>query len=227
MVRTRPDARVLVGSGIAVAVVLAFMLGWLVSPDGDGGDYPTLRETAAGPQGTEAGVPIGHPRTPEGAVAALAAYGQVFAQPTVQFDERRRTEVLDVVAAPEYARQARSPEARRQFAAFRETAFGRSLRGGARWTFQGAPLAYRLLSYRGDRAVVRVWSVAVTGNDRGVIPRASWTTATTTARWIDGRWRVAAVRSTAGPTPVPAGGPSPERQLLGELGGLRPLRYSP
>jgi hypothetical protein len=49
---------------------------------------PVAEPPALGATRTVAGVPVGYARTGEGAVAAMAAYGHVLADPRVQLDDR-------------------------------------------------------------------------------------------------------------------------------------------
>jgi hypothetical protein len=160
-----------------------------------------------------------------GAVAAMAAYGQALSDPRVQLDDRRRRAVASAVGTERYARALDDAEA--VFAARRKSAVGQALRPGAHAVFLGLPIAYRVLSYDGSRAVIKSWGVAVVASDTGLEPRASWGTTTTTAVWQDGDWKVDDVRSQAGPAPVGTGTPSAAASFIDALAGMKALRHAP
>src|SRR5256885_370090 len=56
-----------------------------------------------GPARSLAGVPLGFAHDRSGAVAALLNYGAVLSDPRVLLDQRRRAQVLSVIATPRYA----------------------------------------------------------------------------------------------------------------------------
>jgi hypothetical protein len=150
---------------------------------------------------------------------------RALADPRVQLDDRRRRTVAAAVGTERYARGLEDAEA--VFAARRNSAVGQALRPGARAVFLGLPIAYRVLSYDGSRAVIKSWGVAVVASDTGIVPRAGWGTTTTTAVWHGGDWKVDQVRSQPGPVPAATGTPSPAASFINALAGMRMLRHAP
>jgi hypothetical protein len=223
VLRRRSRTAILVAAGTALIVAAA--VGRLTAP----------RPEAAAPQirtlpvplarSIAAGVPVGYARTRAGAVAAMAAYGQVLADPRVQLDDRRRRAVAAAVGTARYVQALEDAEA--VFAARRRSPVGQALRPGAHAVFLGLPVAYRVLSYDGSRAVIESWGVAVGASDTGLEPRASWGTTTTTAVWRDGDWKVDGVQSRVGPTPAGTRTPSPAGSFIDALAGMRSLRHEP
>jgi hypothetical protein len=212
---------------VFVVLVMAGVIGRLTAPTADPARPPETRIAAREPRATavEAGVPVGYPRTRAGVVAAMAAYGQALADPRVQLDDRRRRLVAAAVGTERYARGLE--EAEPVFAARRSSAVGHAVRPGARAVFLGLPIAYRVLSYDGSRAVIKSWGVAVAASDTGLEPRASWGTTTTTAVWHNGDWKVDAVRSEPGPVPAGTGTPSQAPPFIEALAGMTTLRHEP
>jgi hypothetical protein len=221
----RRRSRAATALAIAAALMVAAAVGRLTAP-GPKAVAPQIRPLPAPRvRGVVAGVPVGYARTRAGVVAAMAAYGQALANPRVQLDDRRRRAVASVVGTERYARALKDAEA--VFAARRRSAVGQALRPGAHAVFLGLPIAYRVLSYDGSRAVIKSWGVAVVASDTGLEPRASWGTTTTTAVWQDGDWKVDDVRSRSGPVPAGTGTPSPAASFIDALAGMRALRHAP
>jgi hypothetical protein len=155
----------------------------------------------------------------------MAAYGQALADPRVQLDDRRRRAVAAAVGTHGYARSLQDAEA--VFAARRSGAVGQALRPGARAVFLAVPVAFRVVSYSDDEAVIRSWGVAIVASDTGLQPRASWGMATTTALWQHGDWKVERVVSRPGPVPGGLGQPSPAEAFIDALAGMATLRHAP
>jgi hypothetical protein len=218
-------SRTAIGLAIVAALTAAVAIGRLSAP-GPNTTAPQIRTLPApSARATVAGVPVGYARTRAGAVAAMAAYGQALADPRVQLDDRRRRAVAAAVGTERYARALEDAEL--VFAARRKSAVGQALRPGARAVFLGLPVAYRVLSYDGSRAVIKSWGVAVVASDTGLEPRASWGTTTTTAVWEHGDWKVDDVRSQVGPVPAGTGKPSPAASFIDALAGMRTLHHAP
>lgn len=210
---------------LVIAILVGFAVGRASeTPDPPPGSAPS----APGPQDVRLGVPTRFARSPEGAVAALLSHGAVLSDPRVLLDARRRAQVLSVVATPRYAasfagRSAAGLEAAQQ------GPLGRSLAEGAQTLYLASPIAYRLVSYSPQQAVVEGWGVAVVGAAKGVKPVATWGKTLTTARWHDGDWRIEAVESKDGPVPALAAGqrPAPATEFFSRLNGLRRVRHVP
>lgn len=215
--------RLLAALMLALAV---FLLGRATA-----GDQGASRSPAAGGPGPGRvvdGVPVGYERSARGAVAALLAYAPLLGDPRVLLDPARRAQVLRVVGTPRYAQSFRGAGARALAAAGRGP-IGAGLGRGARTVFLATPIAYRVLRYDSQEVVVEGWGVSVVANDLGVRAQATWATTVTTVRWQHGDWRIDAVRSEEGPTPVLAAGsgPSSAGDFLARLTGLRGLHHAP
>ena len=225
--RERPRSRTAAIGALVVALVAAATIGRLTAPTTD--PAPTARPAAnaPAPRATReaAGVPVGYPRTRDGAVAAMAAYGQALADPRVQLDDRRRRAVAAAVGTDGYARSLQDAEA--VFAARRRGAVGQALQPGSRAVFLAVPVAFRVVSYSDREALIRSWGVAIVASDTGLQPRASWGMTTTTARWQHGDWKVERVVSRPGPVPAGTGTPSSAAAFIDALAGMGTLRHAP
>jgi hypothetical protein len=212
---------------IAVVVVVA-LAGFLVGRASEDAPTPRSERVGPGPHGSTFGVPSRFPRSQEGAVAAMLSHGAALGDPRVLLDPKRRAHVLSVVATPSYAgtfegRRAAGLEAARR------GPLGRGLAAGVQTLYLASPIAYRVVSYTPDRAVVEGWGVSVVGNDDGLTPQATWGKTLTTARWQRGDWRIDAVEAKDGPTPHLADGqdPSAAADTFARLSGLRGVRHLP
>jgi hypothetical protein len=213
--------------GIAVFVVVA-LLGFVVGRASEDASTSPSVPLGPGPHAATFGVPSRFARSKEGAVAAMLSHGAALGDPRVLLDPRRRAQVLSVVATPRYAgtfggRRAAGLEAARR------GPLGRGLAAGVQTLYLASPIAYRVVSYSADQAVVEGWGVSVVGNDHGVEPQATWGKTLTTARWHEGDWRIDSVEAKDGPTPALADSqePSTSADLLARLSGLRGVRHLP
>jgi hypothetical protein len=222
-------SRMPAAAALVIALAAAAVIGRLTAPPADAPPVRSPAPVAAPPSGratrTAAGIPVGYARTREGAVAAMAAYGRVLADPRVQLDDRRRRQVAEAVGTARYARALEGAET--GFAALRDGRVGQALRPGARAVFLAVPVAYRTLSFDGTRTVIVSWGVAIAASDTGIQPRAGWETTTTTAVWEHGDWKVDRVASTSGPVPAGTAAPSPAASFIEGLAGMRALRHAP
>jgi hypothetical protein len=64
------------------------------------------------------------------------------------------------------------------------------------------PLAWRVDRFVADEARVSVWVVTILSAAEVAAPQAEYGTVTIDVAWVDGDWRVDAVRDTPGPTPM-------------------------
>lgn len=181
-----------------------------------------------GPTRSLAGVPLGFAHDRPGAVAALLNYSAVLSDPKVLLDQRRRAQVLSLIATPRYAATFNG-RAASAFKRAQGSPLGRGLAAGARTAYFATPIAYRVTTYAPDRASVEGWGVAVIGNDEGVKPQATWGTTVATAVWQRGDWKIDAVQSTNGPTPAnaTAHAPSAPADFLARLSGYSGVRHAP
>lgn len=222
-------SRIPAAVALVVALAAAAVVGRLTTPTADAPPLPRPEPVATTPglgaTRTMAGIPVGYARTREGAVAAMAAYGRVLADPRVQLDDQRRRQVAEAVGTARYARALEGSET--GFAALRDGPVGQALRPGARAIFLAIPVAYRTLSFDRTRTVIVSWGVAIAASDTGIQPRAGWDTTTTTAVWEHGDWKVDRVSSTSGPVPAGTAAPSQPASFIDGLAGMRALRHVP
>ena len=222
-------SRIPAAVALAVALALAAVTGRLTAPTANTPPVPRPAPVAeppgSGATRTVAGVPVGYARTREGAVAAMAAYGQALADPRVEINDRRRTEVVAAVGTARYARSLQDGAA--GFAAMRDGPVGQALGQGARAVFLAVPVAYRIQSFDQSRAVIVSWSVAIAASDTGIEPRESWETTTTTAVWEHGDWKVDRAQNRPGPVPAQTDGQSPAAAFIQALEGMRALHHVP
>lgn len=180
---------------VAVALVAA-ALGRLSAPDGA---QPPSAAPSPGPSHFVAGVGVGYAHTRAGAKLAATRYQQAFADTAILRPGVLRERVA-AVAMPGFAARmlaANSPGARR----LTSGPLGQGLRAGVATTYLGVPLAYRLLTYTPQRAVVRIWGFTLLGNASSVKPSAYFGLSRTVLVWNRGDWKIAATRASFGPTP--------------------------
>ena len=153
-----------------------------------------------GPTRNEAGVPVGYPRTAEGAQEAALRYVAVLGGPRM-LDPARRDTALAAVSPdgqplPEVAaRWATRPNVERV------TGAQEALRSGAPLVAAAAPVLSRVMAYDGGTARVAVWTTAVLGTERLGTLDQSWSTEIVTLQWT-GDWKLAAYESRPGPVPA-------------------------
>jgi hypothetical protein len=206
-----------------VAVAAAFLLGRLT---GDGGST-SAPGRAAGASTVQASVPVGYAHSRDGAVAAALNYGAVAARDDFLVPARRR-KVLDTIATPGFARRFETKAARAYALALRGP-LGEGLRSGASTVSLSAPLAYKVVSYTRDRAVVAGWGVAVSGNTAGFRPQIDFQTTRSVLVWTDGDWKLDGGESTPGPAPALAASvdPSTATDFVDALDAMQSVQYAP
>jgi hypothetical protein len=200
-------------AALAAAVILGLLLGRVTAPTGNPPPpSSSLEAPAPGPTSQKAGVAVGFSRTREGAVLAAASFQEAFAtQAVLRPGELRRR--VEVVATPGFAPvmlEANTPGTER----LRRSAFGEGIRGAIPSAYFGVPVAYRVLSYSPDRAVVQTWGFTLLGNVSSVEPSAYFGLARTVLVWLDGDWKIEDTRASFGPTPRLAS-PRPGGEGLG------------
>jgi hypothetical protein len=186
---------------LALAVLIALALGALVgrvsAPSSSAS--PKAVPPTPGPTRKSVGVGVGFSRTRQGAVTAAGSYQQAFADKAILRPGvlRRR---IEVVATPRFAPvmlEANEPGTAR----LARGAFGEGVRAEVQSAFFGVPVAYRVLSYSPERAVVQTWGFTLLGNVTSVEPSAFFGLARTALVWMDGDWKIAETRASFGPTP--------------------------
>ena len=185
---------------IVAALALGLLLGRASAPSAPSPTTERAPATSRSGARSESGVRLGFPETPSGAAAAIAAYQQAFAQPTIL-----RPGVLQarihVVATPDYAARmlaANGPGAERMAGG----PIGVGLGHGIRTIYRAVPIGYKIISFADGRADVETWGLTIVGNLGAVEPSAWFGTSRTELAWEHGRWRIAEVESGFGPTPA-------------------------
>lgn len=167
------------------------------SPSSPPGRAPATGRSGARP---ESGVRLGFPETPSGAAAAIAAYQQAFAQPSILRPGVLQARI-DAVATPDYAARmlaANGPGAQR----LADGPVGVGLAHGIRTIYRAVPIGYKVLSFADGRAEVETWGLTLVGNLGSVEPAVWFGTSRTDLTWEGDRWRIAEVESGFGPTPA-------------------------
>jgi hypothetical protein len=138
----------------------------------------------------------GFSRDEAGAVAAAVAYTGASQRWLYLGDE----EIADEVARIATPRSMRSLTS--EVVAEIGTARDDLARSSGRVWWLVHPLAWRVESYDADRASVAVWTVTVLSASGVALPQSEWMTVTVDLEWVDGNWRVDAIRDRPGPTPM-------------------------
>jgi hypothetical protein len=197
--------------GLAVVAVAALAVGVTVTRLHGGGDgasadagrdapstaeRPARPEDAAGRTGERSGLNVGFSRDEAGAVAAAVSYAAAPQRWLYFSDEEIRAAVAEIatpVATPRMADEVvlDVSNAREQLDASP---------GRVWWIVR--PLAWRVDRFVADEARVSVWVVTILSAAEVAAPQAEYGTVTIDVAWVDGDWRVDAVRDTPGPTPM-------------------------
>lgn len=211
-----------------ILLAIAFLIGRASARGGSTSSGPNAGPGGAmpGPARVVNGVPVGYAHSPQGAVAAATNYGVALAGPLF-LDDARREAAIRQIGTSSYVKRT-LPAAAAAARQLKATPVGQGLRQGAGTLYQGAPLAYRVVSYTPDVARVEIWSLALLGNDAGVDPQATFGTTTTTLRW-EGDWKFDTASTQSGPTPGLARGqtPTPGSAFLPRTRPLKEFRYAP
>lgn len=151
---------------------------------------------AAGPTVERAGLDVGFSRDEAGAVAAAVTYATASQRWLYFSDEEIRDAVAEIatrVAAPRMADEIvlDVSTAREQLGASP---------GPVWWLVR--PLAWRADRFDDTEAQVSVWVVTILSAAEVAAPQAEYATVTLDLAWVDGDWRIDAVRDTPGPTPM-------------------------
>lgn len=204
MRRSRASRRISALAGIAVVALVVGVVAVRVTTDGprsaDGAaETPSRRSVPdgdAGPTGDGASVGAGFAPNEPGAVAAAVSYATAAQRWLYLTDAEVEVAVAEIatpVAAPRLAEGvvADVSLARDQLA---------QASGRVWWLVR--PLAWRVDDFGGTRARVSVWTVTILSAAGVAAPQTEFVTVTLDVEWVEGDWRVDAVRDTPGPTPI-------------------------
>jgi hypothetical protein len=201
----------LVAAGVFVVLIAAaavlVRLGQPTSRGSEGASGPGATTTITGPRSPSGGPgesTVEESRDEAGATAAAVAYAASPQEWLYMTDDEVRAAVV-AIATPEAADRL-STEVVEEIAVARAELAGSA--GPVWWIVH--PLATKVEMFApaktSARATVEVWTVSFLSAADVAVPQTEWTTTTFELAWSGGRWRVAAVRESVGPTP--AVGPS-------------------
>lgn len=217
----------------AVAVSAGFLVGVAVSrtrPADTARPMPLASAVADDPgvdrPGSSAlidGAPAGFARTPDGAVAAAAAFvttGQALLDVDPLSAEAAVRQMASTAGADRQVRDALEDL----------TGLRNALRSGSgSIVFRQGVLATRLVAATAEAATVEVWSVGVLTR-RGIAPpQAGWRTSRLELVWERGDWHIDRETIEPGPAPVldDSAVPATADQLLDALDGFLPVAVVP
>lgn len=214
-----PWRRVKVGA-VIFGVVLALGMALTLFGGGGGKDdkatpatpadsTPTSQAGGSGPgakaSSVKSGVPVGYPRTKDGAAAAAVNYQVARSSPAYFTDEALRHQVLKtVMTSTALANQQAQDD---QTAKGLMASLGVTAQTAPDMVMRAASLGTSMRSYSNDTATVRVWMSEVVGvpTDQSKMPvSGTYSTYTLILQWEDGDWKVATIDLADGPTPLVA-----------------------
>lgn len=153
-------------------------------------------DVGPGPATVVAGAPAGFAHTPDGAVAAAAAFvttGQVLLDVDPLSAEAAVRQMASTAGADRQVRQTLD-----DLSGLRD-----ALRNGSGpIVFRQGVLATRLLAWSDAKATVEVWSVGVLARHGIAPPQAGWRTSRLELVWERGDWRLDNETVEPGPAPV-------------------------
>ncbi|MEO3753583.1 hypothetical protein [Streptomyces sp. B6B3] len=158
------------------------------------------------------GVPVGYPHTEAGAVQAAVNYQVARSSAAYFVDPATRHRVIDAMVTVE----SRETLTRNEDVGMAQALFSLGIDSGNAdgdtLVARAAPLGTRIDSYSEQVATVEVWMAGLIGvtDERAPLPvSASWSTYTLTLQWQNDDWKLAAISSAAGPTPLDTGSAVP------------------
>lgn len=198
--------RLLILAGVIVAVLLIWVLITNTASNPPTGSAAPEAEAVAPtrpvapgtpvPTGEAAGMPVGFAPGEHGAIVAAVAYATA-PQSWLYFTDDEIRAAIDQIATP-----AAVPRLADDIVA--EVAIAREQLGASsgRVWWLVRPLAWEVEFHDDNEARVSVWVVTVLSAAEVAAPQSEWMTVTLDLAWVDGDWRVDAVRDAPGPTPI-------------------------
>lgn len=167
-------------------------------------------DTASTVRKLVSGVPVGYARNEAGAVQAAVNYQVARSSAAYFTDEKARRAVLAAMMTS----QALERQIRHDHDGMQQvlTSLGVTSANDDELVARGAAIGTRVTTYTDQAATVEVWMtglVGVTANDAPLPVSASWTTYTLHLQWQSGDWKLSAITSVNGPTPLDVGSDSP------------------
>lgn len=202
MRRRRGTWLALVSAGAFLAA--GVLIGSRLSPSGPGTVSVTV--TAVAPE-IEGGIAGARPRPP-GASASTRSRGGAVTAATTYLGALGGSALLDPAQLQRTLASIASTAALHDLRrAYQQAALRAREQLGAGTTpkpvviLRAAPVGYRVDHFSPAAATISVWRVGVVGSGATVEPQQSWRTETVSLVWEEGAWKVAALRSSPGPTP--------------------------
>ncbi|MFC8016662.1 hypothetical protein [[Kitasatospora] papulosa] len=179
------------------------------TPETPASSTPTSQAGGSGP-GAKAktvknGVPVGYPRSKDGAAAAAVNFQVARSSPGYFTDQALRHQVLKTVMTSSAlaSQQAQDDQTVKGLMA----ALGVTEQTAPDMVMRAASLGTSVRSYSDDTATVRVWMSEVVGvpTDKSKMPvSGTYSTYTLILQWQDGDWKIATIDQAEGPTPLVA-----------------------
>lgn len=159
-------------------------------------ERPQVPVGASGPTDQQAGLDVGFGQDEDGAVAAAVSYATA-AQRWLYFTDEEIRAAIDQIATP-------MASARLEAEVVRDVSLARDQLGASsgRVWWLVRPLAWRVDDFRSNQARVSVWTLTILSASEVAAPQAEYLTVVLDLAWVDGDWRVDAVRDSPGPTPM-------------------------
>ncbi|MGW4490453.1 hypothetical protein [Streptomyces sp. NPDC004376] len=204
---------------VILAVFVSLSDGHGSTPDSSSGSRrqtePAGRNSVGGDTRSTAkklasGVPVGYARNQSGAVQAAVNYQVARSSAAYFTDEKARHATLSAMMT----RQALDRQIRNDDNGMQQvlTSLGVTSGNEDELVARGAAMGTRVTTYTDQVATVEVWMtglVGVTDKNAPMPVSASWTTYTLTLRWQSSDWKLNAITSVNGPTPLDAGSDTP------------------
>ncbi|MFE9449603.1 hypothetical protein [Streptomyces sp. NPDC006739] len=185
------------------------------SSDGQSQKSPAEKNTTGGDTKSTAkklvnGVPVGYTHNQAGAVQAAVNYQVARSSAAYFTDEKARHATLTAMMT----RQALERQIRNDDTGMQQvlTSLGITAGSADELVARGAAMGTRVTTYTDQVATVDVWMaglVGVTDKNAPMPVSASWTTYTLTLQWQSNDWKLNAITSVNGPTPLDTGSDSP------------------
>ena len=172
------------------------------------------------------GVPVGYPRTKDGAVAAATNYYLVLSSPLI-LDDAKRREAIATLAAPQAAAALKrqydqaAPRLRRMLA----------VEEGAQVLLRSVPIGFRVDRFDDSTAEVTIWAAGLVGSSAqaggtGAPVRENWGVSTITLAWVEGDWKQVRLREQRPLVPLAGGqAPSPAEELVTQARTFQEYRH--
>ncbi|MFD8667691.1 hypothetical protein OG728_38455 (plasmid) [Streptomyces microflavus] len=204
---------IIFGSVLALGIVLTVFGGGGKAdeaiPDTPTDSASTLQAGGSGPgakaSSVKSGVPVGYPRTKDGAAAAAVNYQAARSSPAYFTNEALRHQVLETVMTSTALANQRTQDD--QTAKGLMASLGVTAKTAPDMVMRAASLGTSVRSFSNDTATVRVWMSEVVGvpTAQSKMPvSGTYSTYTLLLQWEGGDWKVAAIDLTDGPTPLVA-----------------------